>query len=158
MAISHEQAKALSRLVCQIRPDWDYDTTLTMIGRVREWGSVVDISIAAVRLAGNARNRTPEPLTRNGDHWSHVRPTALPSKVAKPDPSSLCGICSETEERCRQRWTGDHEFERVHQGRTPAPEHFTSARGRVTVPEVVGDSARDVRAPLDMTFGPEVGR
>lgn len=67
--LSHDQATKLATLVNALRPDWDKAGILDALGKARHLGTATEVSIAAIRCAESAKNRTPAVIALDGEHW-----------------------------------------------------------------------------------------
>ena len=73
-SISREQAHALATLVYLLRPDWNERGVLKALSDARHLGSPSLLAVAAIRAAGNPRNRTPAVIAMSGEHWTTITP------------------------------------------------------------------------------------
>ncbi|WP_334121892.1 hypothetical protein [Glutamicibacter sp.] len=64
-----DQAQALASFIKAIRQDWDVAGIVHALGMARGRGSVDALAVAAVRAAGDVRNRTPAVIGQSGPHW-----------------------------------------------------------------------------------------
>lgn len=76
-------ARALAALVHELRQDWDATGIMAALGKVRDRGSAIDVSIAALRVADDPKNRTPAVIVLAGDHWAAPAQTRASSTVPR---------------------------------------------------------------------------
>lgn len=109
--MSPKQGRALARFLHELRPDWDVAGIDAQLGYARGLGSAPDLAIAAIRAASSSRNRTPAAIGhQGGEHWQQTTP-ATPTRPRGPSREDQCAYCGQGRTRCRQLYTGDHEFE-----------------------------------------------
>lgn len=101
------QAKEIARSVHAIRRDWDRPGIEDALGRARFLADAAAVAVAAHRAAANPANRTPAIIALDGPHW---RDAEKPPHFAPPPAAERCSTCSEREDVCRTRWSGDHVF------------------------------------------------
>jgi hypothetical protein len=131
------QAKEIARSVHAIRRDWDRPGIEDALARARFLGDPASVAIAAHRAAAVAGNRTPAVIALDGPHW---RDAEKPPHFAAPTPAERCSTCSEREDVCRARWSGDHDFA---SDLRPAPAPVEAVVSQVDSLRVIRDSTLD---------------
>ncbi|GAA3705857.1 hypothetical protein GCM10023081_47080 [Arthrobacter ginkgonis] len=94
--ITRIQAQTLANFIHTIRRDWDPAGITEALGRARHRGTPDQIAHAAIRAAGNPKNRTPGVIPLDGEHWRN--PWQPPDPTPKRElhcgehdcPESVC--------------------------------------------------------------------
>jgi len=86
-----QQASALARLVCTIRPEWDEAGVLANLGKLGE--PLARATPRALAAALNPEAKTPAAIT-----WTPA-PTAADSAHSLP-PTTFCAHCGRDETQC----------------------------------------------------------
>lgn len=112
--IDDQEIRAIAFLTARCRPSsatrWNEAGIAAKVREVAhlDLGTVI---IAAIQAAQDRDAATPGVIPGPGPHWRNPETAPRPTPNVAP-LGSRCTVCSETEERCRRLWTGDHEFER----------------------------------------------
>lgn len=89
--INHPQAKALAKLLAELRPDWDERGTMAALEGARQRAGNFDLTLAAIRAAATPTVRTPAVIGMDGPHW---HPEPAPPKP-RTQPISVVSRCDE---------------------------------------------------------------
>lgn len=93
-----DEARAVAFLLNRIRPDWQIESTMKVLGQHKQVPSLAELTIAAVIKARQDSARTPATIFIEGDHWP--KPTKM--KLA---PAPKCeDHPTETAEHCHCCW------------------------------------------------------
>lgn len=111
--MTKDEAVALARFIELLRrrlpgDPWHKPGIENALAQARDRAPAPDLALAAIKAAMLGSNRTPAIIGMDGPHWQAA---SRPPKTDRPTSSERCSICSHRESRCRQLWTGDHEFE-----------------------------------------------
>lgn len=68
MTITENQARALSNLLHEMRPEWNPKSLMTLIHKHREKHEFIDLTTAAVAVAANPA-KGPAIIFMDGPHW-----------------------------------------------------------------------------------------
>lgn len=115
---------------------WQKPGIENALGTARHRANAPDLAIAAIRAAEIPTNRTPAVIGMDGPHW---RETTKPPRPLPVEPNNRCTVCSEHRDRCRELWTGDHDF-------TPPIEKLA--------PDVIHGAVEALREDLPTTRPP----
>lgn len=152
--INHGQAKALAKLIHELRPDWDETGVLYYLGKTRERPvSADEVCHAAIRAAMSAHNRTPAVIALEGPHWLPAAAPDRPRRQASPD--QLCRTCGSERSRCVELAAvadDGHEFDPL----TGPPPNLDRRTGELVKPppEVLAD-LRELLRPATSSAEPE---
>lgn len=135
-----DEARAVAFLLNRIRPDWQIESTMKVLGQHKQVPSLAELTIAAVTKARQDSARTPATIFIEGDHWP--KPTKM--KLA---PAPKCeDHPTETAEHCHCCWADIRVGDR--------PEHMLGKRiGNVAEPNAFGAEA--VKQALRALKSPE---
>ena len=135
----HEKDRIAAALN-QARPDWPIKSIRTLLDRPKLADRPRrDVFVALAWVACEPGTATPARVLEAGPWWRAAAVDA-PTNTREPfDASVFCGTCGEPEQRCRLRWSGDHEFETV--------AHARLRKGSVDVTPVVAELKDHVRPP-----------
>lgn len=115
MTITKDQAQMVANLATACRPtgarQWNPADVMAEIEKLRD-RSLATVVCAVIRAAADRDAKRPSVIGSGGSHWSDSQmPTTFVPQTL--DRTGRCSVCSHSEEVCRMRWAGDHEFESV---------------------------------------------
>jgi hypothetical protein len=120
MPVNQQQMRAIAFLAAAARPNgakaWDEDGIVANIAKVadRSLGAVV---IAVMQAAKDRNAQTPGVIASAGPHWRNPETAPTAAKVAY-DANGFCSTCGQTAATCRVRFSDDHPFVSVAEGRS----------------------------------------
>ena len=113
--MTKDEAAALARFIELIRKrlpgdTWHKPGIEDALARARKRADCPDLAHAAIAAALRPENRTPAVIGMDGPHW---REATRPPRPEQIDNAGRCSICYESQPRCRERWSDDHDFQSV---------------------------------------------
>jgi len=135
MPVTKDQAHMLAALAVACRPigapRWDEPGVVVAIGRVSNL-HLPDVAKAVIRCAEDPSAKTPAPISNAAAScWREKTQAVTPVHVPAP---LRCNDCGKAEDHAIH--ADDHPFERLHEGRTPAPDNLR---------DLVAEAAREDR-------------
>jgi len=135
MPVTKDQAHMLAALAVACRPTgaprWDEPGVVVAIGRVSNL-HLPDVAKAVIRCAEDPSAKTPAPISNTAAScWRERTQQTAPRNVPA---ASICNICGQAKDAPIH--ADDHPFERLHEGRTPAPDNLR---------DLVAEAAREDR-------------
>lgn len=124
-----------------LRPDWPTRQLKTLLAdqRIAERPRR-DVCVALAWVACESGTANPYRVLESGPWWRAAAVEGVAKSLNKIPADRRCSTCSLDQQRCRQLWTGDHEF---------APD-FREKRDGETVHQIV----TAVRAEVAPTVAP----
>lgn len=84
--LDYENAEHLATLTCNLRPDWNTRSTITLLEPLVPHIPALDIAAALIALARNPQAQTPKLLHHPGPHWNHLN---NPDSPTRPNPCPI---------------------------------------------------------------------
>lgn len=98
--------RALAAVMAEMHPGWDEHGCLVTLRKLSE-RPFVEVSAAAIHVAAlRGDQRTPDCLTRDGEHWQALarlanRPEVVPTYTPPGDQDRACPIHGDYASHCR---------------------------------------------------------
>lgn len=130
MAMTRDQADALSRLLHLLRPEWDRAGVMAALAKAKH-RNPFDLSMAALRATANPEVRSPGVIPLDGQHWTERVAPPEPMRPPRRDeecsahPGSWQGACN----ACRADQLAGDQTPRRTETSPITSEHVRSLRG-----------------------------
>jgi len=116
-----------------LRPDWPASSLRTMLTKRAANMARRDVCVMLAWIACDTASSTPARMFESGP-WKRAAAIEGEQTLRPPSYSALCNDCGKPEDHAIH--ADDHPFERLHAGRTPAPDNLR---------DLVAEAAREDR-------------
>jgi len=116
-----------------LRPDWPASSLRTMLTKRAANMARRDVCVMLAWIACDTASSTPARMFESGP-WKRAAAIEGEQTLRPTAYSALCNDCGKPEDHAIH--ADDHPFERLHEGRTPAPDNLR---------DLVAEAAREDR-------------
>lgn len=161
------EAQRIAAAAHQLRPDWPVASLLTIIRKNLIDRPRRDVAVALAWVACETNTANPARVLEAGPWWKAAGVEGKSSHRDNPEPADRCTTCSLSQARCRQLWTGDHDFAPDFRPEGPddwmrrRPEYAGIAAAREYARQAIGDAKVErepAPAPEPVAANPNVDR